>query len=206
MNPKLKKALRSDFDLFLHKAHGKKLADPYVSHLTHALTKVANGETRRLVINLPPRHGKTFTSSIALPAFILGHNPAAKILIVTYGENLAVEIARGIRAILRATWYRAVFDTRLAIDHARASDFATTAGGAVYAQPIGGQITGYGADIIIIDDPLEIKDADNITRIQFVNRRFDELIRNRFDYPSHGAILIVAHRLNEDDLCGARTG
>ena len=60
----------------------------------------------------------------------------------------------------------------------------------------------YGADFIIIDDPLEIKDAENIARIEFVNDRFDQVIRNRLNHPSRGAIVIVAHRLHENDLCG----
>jgi predicted phage terminase large subunit-like protein len=59
-----------------------------------------------------------------------------------------------------------------------------------------------GADFIIIDDPLEIKDAENIARIDFVNDRFDNGIRNRLNHPSRGAIVIVAHRLHENDLCG----
>jgi hypothetical protein len=63
-------------------------------------------------------------------------------MIIAYGENLAVEIAEGIRRILRASWYRASFSCRISPDHARVSDFATTAGGGVYAVPIGGQLTG----------------------------------------------------------------
>jgi predicted phage terminase large subunit-like protein len=103
---------------------------------------------------------------------------------------------------IRRGWYREIFHTRITADHARVTDFATTAGGAVYAQPIAGQITGYGADFIIIDDPLEIRDAENIARIQFVNDRFEELIRNRLNRPSRGVIVVVAHRLHENDLCG----
>ena len=82
------------------------------------------------------------------------------------------------------------------------TDFGTTKRGGVYAAAIGGQLTGYGADYIVIDDPLEIKDADNIARIDFVNDRFDTLIRNRLNYPSRGKIVIVAHRLHENDLSG----
>jgi predicted phage terminase large subunit-like protein len=202
MNANLRSTLRRDFESFLLKAHGETLNDAYISYLASELAKVANCETKRLIVNLPPRHLKTFASSICLPAFILGRNPCAKIMIVTYGENLAVEIAHSIRGILRSAWYRTTFGTRISPDHARVSDFATTAGGGVYAVSIGGQLTGYGADYIIIDDPLEIKDAENIARIEFVNDRFDNVIRSRLNRPSRGAIVIVAHRLHEDDLCG----
>jgi predicted phage terminase large subunit-like protein len=202
MTVELRAALRQDFESFLLKAHGERLDDRYISYLAHELAKVARCEIKRLIVNLPPRHLKTFASSVCLPAFILGRDPSAKIMIVTYGENLAKEIADRVRGIMRAAWYRATFNTRISPDHARVSDFATTAGGGVYAAPIGGQLTGYGADFIIIDDPLEIKEAENIARIDFVNDRFDNVIRNRLNHPSRGAIVIVAHRLHENDLCG----
>jgi hypothetical protein len=202
MTAGLRTALQRDFGSFLLKAHGERLDDCYISYLAHELAKVARRKIKRLIVNLPPRHLKTFASSICLPAFILGRDPSAKIMIVTYGENLATEIADRVRGIMRAAWYRATFNTRISPDHARVSDFATTAGGGVYAAPIGGQLTGYGADFIIIDDPLEIKDAENVARIEFVNDRFDNVVRNRLNRPSRGAIVIVAHRLHENDLCG----
>ena len=164
VTPELRAILQQNFGSFLLKAHGERLDDAYIPYLAHELAKVARREVKRLIVNLPPRHLKTFASSICLPAFVLGRDPSAKIMIVTYGENLAVEIADRIRRILRAPWYQATFKTRISRDHARVSDFATTAGGGVYAAPIGGQLTGYGADYIIIDDPLEIKDAENIAR------------------------------------------
>ena len=153
-------------------------------------------------MSLPPRHLKTFTCSVCLPAYILGRQPAAKVLVITYGENLAADIAHGIRELLRTQWFKAAFSTRLAADRNRVTDFATTAGGGVYAAPIGGKLTGYGADYIVADDPLEMKDANNDVRIAFVNERFDNVVRSRLNHPSSGAIVIVAHRLNEADLAG----
>jgi hypothetical protein len=202
MTPELKRALRTDFESFVRKAHGEPLDDQYIEYLCFELRQVALGKSRRLVVNLPPRHLKTFASSVCLPAYILGRQPSAKVLVITYGENLAADIAHGTRELLRAPWYKSAFSTRLAANRNRVTDFATTAGGGVYAAPIGGQLTGYGADYIIIDDPLEIKDADNDTRIGFVNDRFDTVIRSRLNRPSEGAIVIVAHRLNENDLAG----
>jgi phage terminase large subunit-like protein len=206
MTPELKKALRRDFESFVRKAHGEALQDDYIEYLCYELGKVARGITRRLVVNLPPRHLKTFASSVCLSAFILGRDPSAKVLIITYGENLAVDIAHNIREILRTKWFRAAFATRLAADRNRTTDFATTEGGGVYAVPIYGQVTGYGADYIIIDDPLEIRDANNLARIEAVNDRFEDTIRHRFDRPSKGTIVIVAHRLHENDLCGHVAG
>ena len=202
MTPELKRALRTDFESFVRKAHGEPLEDPYIGYLCYELGKVPRGKNRRLIVSLPPRHLKTFTCSVCLPAYILGRQPAAKVLVITYGENLAADIAHGIRELLRTQWFKAAFSTRLAADRNRVTDFATTAGGGVYAAPIGGQLTGYGADYIVADDPLEMKDANNDVRIAFVNERFDNVVRSRLNHPSSGAIVIVAHRLNEADLAG----
>jgi hypothetical protein len=127
MTAGLRTALQRDFESFLLKAHGERLDDCYISYLAHELAKVARREIKRLIVNLPPRHLKTFASSICLPAFILGRDPSAKIMIVTYGENLATEIADRVRGIMRAAWYRATFNTRISPDHARVSDFARPA-------------------------------------------------------------------------------
>ena len=95
MTPELKRALRTDFESFVRKAHGEALDDPYIEHLCFELRQVAFGKSRRLVVNLPPRHLKTFASSVCLPAYILGRQPSAKVLVITYGENLAGDIAHG---------------------------------------------------------------------------------------------------------------
>ncbi len=128
------------------------------------LLKVDRGETKRLLLNMPPRHGKTQLASIAFPAWTLAHHPAKKILIVAYSEPLARMIARSIRSILQAPWFRKLFDVRLVKGHAAATDFATTAGGGVYAASIDGSITGFGANLIIVDD------IHNVTPIYAVRK------------------------------------
>jgi hypothetical protein len=95
MDSEAKRLIRTEFLAFAMKTFaglnkGRKLGnDKYLKLLTQTLTRVANGETKRLVINLPPRHFKTFMGSICLPAWILAHNPSAKIIILTYGQDLA---------------------------------------------------------------------------------------------------------------------
>ena len=81
-------------------------------------------------------------------------------------------------------------------------DFVTTDGGGVRSLSIEGGVTGLGADFIIIDDPVEIKDCDNSKRLQRVNDLFDDEIQTRLDHPKKGCIVIVAHRVSEDDLPG----
>jgi hypothetical protein len=177
----MERALRQSFEVFVRKVFrdlhdGETLGqEPYLEYLCHELEQVAKGETRRLVINLPPRHLKTFLGSICLAAWILARKPSTKILVVTYADQLAQHIAYQIRQILQLRWYIKAFGTRIAENRAKVNDFATVQGGGVYAASVGGALTGRGGDIIIFDDPLNIDDANNLDQIERVNRRFDSL-------------------------------
>jgi predicted phage terminase large subunit-like protein len=208
MNSHTKTLLRDNFEFFVMKVFqdlhdGNKLgSQPYIEYLCHEFEDVANGKTKRLVVNLPPRHLKTFMGSICLAAWVLGRKPATKILIVTYVDQLAQHISYNIRQILQLAWFRTVFATRLADDRAKVNDFATTQGGGVYAASAGGALTGRGGDMIIFDDPLNIGDANNLEQIERVNERFDSLIMSRLDNPKTGKVVIIAHRLHAEDLSG----
>jgi predicted phage terminase large subunit-like protein len=182
---------------------GRRLAnDKYLKLLAQRLTRVATGETKRLVITMPPRHGKTFMGSICLSAWILAHDASAKILVLSYGQDLADRIAYDIRDILRSEWFQQAFRTRISRDRAKLVDFVTTDGGNVRSLSIEGGVTGLGADYIIIDDPVEIKDCDNAKRLERVNELFDNEIQTRLDNPKKGCIVIIAHRISENDLPG----
>jgi hypothetical protein len=189
MNIDTKKLIQTKFLAFAMKAFatinkGKSLGnDKYLKLLAERLTRVAAGETKRLVVSLPPRHFKTFMGSICLPAWILAHNSSAKIVILTYGQDLADKNAYAIREILRSDWFQQAFRTRMKRDRAKLVDFATTDGGGVRSLSIEGGVTGLGADYIIIDDPVEIKDCDNTKRLERVNELFDNEIQTRLDNP-----------------------
>jgi hypothetical protein len=208
MNIDIKKLVQTKFLAFAMKAFaslnkGRKLGhDKYLKHLAGALTRVAAGETKRLVISMPPRHGKTFMASICLSAWILAHNSSAKIIVLSYGQDLADKIAYTIRNILRSEWYEQAFNTQIKKDRAKLMDFVTTGGGGVRSLSIEGGVTGLGADYIIIDDPVEIKDCDNTKRLERVNDLFDNEIQTRLDHPKKGCIAVIAHRISEIDLPG----
>jgi hypothetical protein len=112
--------------------------DNYLQLLAQELARVANCERKRLVVNMPPRHFKTFMGSICLPAWILAHNPSAKIILLTYGQELAGKNAYAIRGILRSEWFRQAFHTRIRNDRAKLVDFITTGGGGVRSLSIYG--------------------------------------------------------------------
>ena len=208
MNIDTKKLVQTEFLAFAMKAFatlnkGRSLGnDKYLKLLAREPTRVAVGETKRLVVSMPPRHCKTFMGSICLPAWVLAHNPSAKIVILTYGQDLADKTAYAVRNILRSEWYQQAFHTRLKKDRAKLMDFVTADGGGVRSLSIEGGVTGLGADYIIIDDPVEIKDCGNTKRLERVNDLFDDEIQTRLDHPKKGCIVVIAHRISEDDLPG----
>jgi predicted phage terminase large subunit-like protein len=208
MNIDTKKLVQTKFLAFVMKAFatlnkGRRLGnDKYLKLLAQTLTRVTTGETKRLVVSMPPRHGKTFMGSICLSAWILAHDASAKILLLSYGQDLADRIAYAIRDILRSEWFQQAFHTRVKKDRAKLMDFVTTDGGGVRSLSIEGGVTGLGADFIIIDDPVEIKDCDNAKRLERVNHLFDDEIQTRLDRPKKGCIVIIAHRISENDLPG----
>ena len=164
MEPVLEALLRSHFLLFARKVlrelEGVKLGgEPYLKHLAHELEQFANGDTRRLIINLPPGHLKTSLSSVSLAAWLLAHDPSLKLIVVSHAEHLSKSIARKIRLVLRSPWFKELFPkTQISKDHSEVTDFGTASGGGVFVTSFHASFTGRRADVIIIDDPHDIGD------------------------------------------------
>jgi hypothetical protein len=163
---------------------------------------VRDGQIRRLAINLPPRHLKSLLASVAFPAWILGHQPSAEILCVGYAQELADRWSRDCRRIVASPWYRWLFPTRLARVPQAMVEFETTARGRRIATSIGGVPTGRGADLIVIDDPLKPEEALSDARRESANEWYDSTLYNRLNDKAKGAVVLVMHRLHEDDLMG----
>ena len=166
------------------------------------LTAVRQGKIRRLIINLPPRHLKSLMASIAFPAWCLGHDPSAQILCVSYAQDLADKLARDCRSIMMSPWYRQIFPTRLAPHRQAVQEFITTRQGYRLATSTGGVLTGRGADIILIDDPLKPEEALSDAQRKAANEWYDHTLYSRLNDKRHGAIVIIMQRLHEDDLVG----
>jgi len=166
------------------------------------LTAVRQGQIRRLIINLPPRHLKSLMASIAFPAWCLGHDPSAQILCVSYAQDLADKLARDCRSIMISPWYRQIFPTRLAPHRQAVQEFITTRQGYRLATSTGGVLTGRGADIIVIDDPLKPDEALSEAQRNGTNAWYDNTLYSRLNDKRHGVIIIIMQRLHEDDLVG----
>src|ERR1700726_70572 len=166
------------------------------------LAAVREGKIRRLILNLPPRHLKSLLASIAFPAWHLGHHPSAQILCVSYGQDLADKLARDCRGIMMSPWYRRIFPTRLAPHRRAGQEFITTAQGYRLATSNGGVLTGRGADIILIDDPLKPEEALSDAQRQAANDWYDHTLYSRQNDKRRSAIVMIMQRLHEDDPVG----
>src|SRR5208283_1513872 len=174
----------------------------HVEIIAAKLAAVFDGKIRRLIINLPPRHLKSHLASVAFPAWCLGRNPSAQILCVSYAQELAEKLSRDCRRIVASDWYRQAFPTRLSPQRQAVPEFVTTAQGSRVATSVGGVLSGRGADLIIIDDPLKPEEALSQAHRQGANEWFDHTLYSRLNDKQTAAIVLIMHRLHEDDLVG----
>jgi predicted phage terminase large subunit-like protein len=131
--------------------------DPtHIQLISDALTKVNNGEIKRLIINMPPRHGKSQLCSKIFPTWYLGNHPKSNIILSSYAATLAEDFTRWQRNTCESPIYRDVFPELYIKQDSRAKDqWQTVQGGNVIGAGVGGPITGRGADLAIIDDPIK---------------------------------------------------
>ena len=199
--------LRNDFYSFVQKVFETVKPGQLFSRslgaeaITHALDTVVQGKTTRLIINIPPRNLKSICTSIALPAFLLGHTPTKKIICVSYSDKLAKDFSLDCRAVMRSDWYETIFPgTRVSKD--TETELRTTKRGYRLATSVGGTLTGRGGDIIIIDDPIKPEDAQSKPIREKTIQWYENTLLSRLDDKVHGAIVIVMQRLHMDDLTG----
>ncbi len=200
--------VRADFYSFLIRCftelHSGRTFSPawHAEVLAAKLQGVGEGSVKRLVVNVPPRHLKSLAASVALPAWLLGHDPTLAIVNVTYAQDLSDKFARDCRAIMTSDWYQSLFATRLASAREPLAELTTSRGGFRLATSVGGVRTGRGAEVILIDAPLTPPDAMTQSRRAAANDWFDSTLYSRLNDKQKGAIVIVMQRLHEDDLAG----
>jgi len=200
--------LRFDFNAFVQRSFSQlNPATPFLSNwhlevIAAELEACRRGETKRLIINVPPRSLKSHCASVAFPAWLLGHNPSAQIIVASYAEELAHKLSSDCRALCSAQFYRDLFSTRLSSTRQALQEFITTKNGFRMATSVGGVLTGRGADFIIIDDPLKPEEALSNTQRKAVNDWFDHTLYSRLNDKRNGCIVLIMQRLHEDDLVG----
>lgn len=175
---------------------------PHLELLANKLEAVADGRIIRLIIQMPPRHGKSELTSAMFPGWYLGNHPQKQFMFTTYGQDLADGFGRKVRnAVSGVRHTRAFPESVLAGDSKSAQRFDLEAGGTYYAVGVGGAVTGRGADILLIDDP--IKNREEAESRLMRDKLWDWYTSTAYTrLMPGGAVVIVMTRWHEDDLVG----
>jgi predicted phage terminase large subunit-like protein len=207
MDRLLQAVLRADLGSFVRKVFATvSQGQPYlhnwhVDAIVHQLMRIHSGESRRLLINQPPRSLKSISVSIAYVAWALGHDPALRVIVCSYSGDFAAELHRQFRMVITSQWCAALFPN-LKLAKETSFELVTTRGGGRYATSIGGTLTGRGADLIVVDDPLNANDVQSEAARKRVVDWFGGSLVSRLNDKETGAIVAVMQRLHEDDLAG----
>ena len=187
-------ALRPDFEIPDH-----------IRIVVDALERLENGKLTRLLVILPPRHGKSLLCSQIFPSWFLGRNPTKSVITASYGESLATDFGRTVRGFLADDLHRAIFpNCQLAKDVAAQNRLATTQGGFYFGVGRGGAVTGRGCDLLVLDDLLK----------DYEEAHSETIRKSAWDWLQHvaltrlsptGAIVAVGTRWHEADPLGRLT-
>lgn len=166
------------------------------------LEQVASGDVRRLMVMMPPRHGKSQQTSRLFPPWFLGNHPDREVIFATYAQKLADKFGRYVRNTIASQRFQAIFpECRLAPDSSSVQAFSTTAGGNYVATGVGGALTGLGGDVVIIDDPHKNREeANSATMRQNVVEWFYSTLYTRLSPAA--SLVLVQTRWHMDDLAG----
>ena len=212
---------------FFKKNHNRKfVVNNHHEKISDVLEDVIAGKIKRLIINMPPRYGKTEIAVKNFVAHCLALNPASMFIHLSGSDDLALDNSEEIKDMVTGEEYQQLFpEVQIKKDSKAKKKWYTTAGGGVYATSAAGQITGFGAgkvddeekeleDLIslietkeqfagavIIDDPIKPEDAESDTKRERVNNRYDSTISSRVN-SRNTPIIIIMQRLHPLDLCG----
>ncbi|MFT9071094.1 MAG: terminase family protein, partial [Acetobacter orientalis] len=175
---------------------------PHHALLCQKLEAVAQGHITRLMVFMPPRHGKSELVSRRFPAWYLGQHPTRQVIAASYGATLAQDFGRSVRNLVTTQPFQALFPgVKLAPDSAAKDVWHTAQGGSYTAAGVGGGLTGKGAHLAIIDDPIKDRqEAESPARRLAVWAWYRAVLRTRL-MPG-GAIVLVMTRWSPDDLAG----
>ncbi len=181
----------------------------HIDAMVHVLEQLALGTINRVVINLPPRHGKSELISGSFAAWLLGNDPKAKVTIVSYGDALSIPLVDKARSIVRDARFRYFFpQTIIKRGKDRSDHFEVTGGGGVRAASKNGAMTGLGTHFMIVDDFHKAGESLSPVERERAIETFRTTFFNRFDNLADSRLVIVQQRIHEDDLAGwaLRTG
>lgn len=192
---------QTDYLSFVRSMWPEFIAGRHHKIMAEKLERVAKGELKRLIINMPPRHTKSEFASFLFPAWMIGKNPAMKIIQATHTTELAVNFGRKIKNLLERDDYLEIFpDAALSADSKASGRWDTARGGMYYGVGVGSNLAGRGGDLIIIDDPHSEQTAMSLSGFDDAWDWYTGGPRQRLQ--PGGAIIVVMTRWSEKDLTG----
>ena len=127
----------------------------HICAIAYCLEQIRFGRIKRLIITVPPRSLKSILCSVAFPAFVLGHDPSKRVIVVSYSTDLAIKHGNDFRTVVNSAEYRAIFpEMRASSMKNTQTEVVTTQNGFRLGTSVDGALTGRGADVIVIDDPI----------------------------------------------------
>ena len=198
-----KEAAREGFMPFIKKVWPAFIEGRHHKIMAEAFERVANGDLKRLIINMPPRHTKSEFASYLLPAWFLGQYPEKKIIQTAHTAELSVGFGRKVRNLVDSEDYKEIFpELGLRADSKAAGRWSTSKGGEYFAIGVGGAVTGKGADLLIIDDPHSEQEGQSADPAVF-DKVYDWYTSGpRQRLQPGGSIIIVMTRWHKRDLTG----
>ena len=174
----------------------------HIEAMAYQLERCFSRECKRLIITLPPRYLKSISASVAFVAWALGNDPTLRLLCVSYGDALASKLSDDTRLVMEAPWYRACFPgTR--IRRSTQTLIETDQHGTRLALSPCGPMTGFGADIIIVDDLQKADEALSPTKRDAAFEFYTNTLLSRLNDKANGVIVVIQQRLHEADLVGS---
>ena len=174
----------------------------HIDCIAEHLTAVTDGQIRRLVINVPPRTGKSQEVTVCWPCWSWLKRPAMRWMFVSYSADLSALHSVYRRTLLQSDWYRRHWGTRFGLNKWQEAELRNDKQGAMFATSIGGSATGRGGDVIVIDDPHNPRQAESEAERATAIRFCQQTLATRLDDPKTGAVVVVMQRLHEKDWSG----
>ncbi len=198
-----KEKARNTFIGFVNKVWPAFIEGRHHKIMANAFERVAKGELKRLIVNMPPRHTKSEFASFLLPAWFLGNYPEKKIIQTAHTAELSVGFGRKVRNLVDSDDYKSIFpNVLLRSDSKAAGRWSTNKGGEYFAIGVGGAVTGKGADLLVIDDPHSEQEGQSSDPSVF-DRVYDWYTSGpRQRLQPGGSIIVVMTRWHKRDLTG----
>ena len=176
----------------------------HIDAISEHLQAVVEGDIKRLIINIPPRHMKSISVAVALPAWTWTIQPSKKFLYASYAGSLSIRDSVKCRRLIDSRWYKEHFGEsfKLTGDQNQKQRFENDKTGARIATSVDGALTGEGGDIIVIDDPHNVRESESSAVRDGVLEWWDQAMQTRLNDPKTGAFIIIMQRVHERDLTG----